>query len=93
MFYSKNHLFINIVKLKGESSVTIIGRKSGLDYRIITGYWSSCGFAPIEFRATVAIHGTTPTSNRAFDEADFLQAVAEQISSNSHNLVVAVHGI
>ena len=30
--------------------------------------------------AAVAVHGTSPTSTRAFDEADSLEAVATQIA-------------
>jgi 3-oxoacyl-[acyl-carrier protein] reductase len=35
--------------------------------------------------ASVAVHGTTPYSTRAFDEADSLQAVADQIAQQ-HNV-------
>ena len=61
--------------------VWVTGSSRGIG-RVVASHLSSLG-------ATVAIHGTTPTSSRAFDEADSLQAVAEQISSNSHNSVVA----
>ena len=64
--------------------VWITGSSRGIG-RVVASHLSSLG-------ATVAIHGTTPTSSRAFDEADSLQAVAEQIYSNTHNSVVAVHG-
>lgn len=42
--------------------------------------------------AKVAIHGTTPVSTRAFNEAESLAAVAEEISSAYGAEVVAVHG-
>ena len=42
--------------------------------------------------ARVAIHGTTPTSTRAFNEADSLAQVAKEIGSSSGSNVHAVHG-
>ena len=42
--------------------------------------------------AKVAIHGTTPTSTRAFDEAESLAAVAAEIASAHGGEVLAVHG-
>ena len=42
--------------------------------------------------ADVAIHGTTPTSTRAFNEAESLDAVAEQIANETNANVFAVHG-
>jgi 3-oxoacyl-[acyl-carrier protein] reductase len=42
--------------------------------------------------ADVAIHGTTPTSTRAFNEAESLDAVAEQIANETSANVFAVHG-
>ena len=42
--------------------------------------------------AKVAIHGTTPTSTRAFDEADSLAAVAAEIGDTHGAEVLAVHG-
>ena len=42
--------------------------------------------------AKVAIHGTTPTSTRAFDEADSLAAVAAEIGDAHGSEVLAVHG-
>lgn len=42
--------------------------------------------------ATVIIHGTTPTSTRAFGEADSLQAVADTIADRHNAQVLAVHG-
>jgi 3-oxoacyl-[acyl-carrier protein] reductase len=42
--------------------------------------------------ADVAIHGTTPTSTRAFGEAESLQAVARAIEAESGGRVLPVHG-
>ena len=42
--------------------------------------------------AKVAIHGTTPTSTRAFDEAESLAAVAAEIGDAHGAEVAAVHG-
>jgi 3-oxoacyl-[acyl-carrier protein] reductase len=42
--------------------------------------------------ATVAIHGTTPTSSRAFGEGDSLAAVAQAIAAESGSRVVSVSG-
>ena len=42
--------------------------------------------------ATVVVHGTTPTSTRAFNEADSLQAVADAIAREHGARVLAVHG-
>ncbi len=45
-----------------------------------------------ELGASVVIHGTTPTSTRAFAEADSLEAVAREIEKASGNPVLPVHG-
>lgn len=42
--------------------------------------------------AKVVVHGTSPTSSRAFNEADSLQAVADAIAAESGGEVLAVHG-
>ncbi len=42
--------------------------------------------------ADVVVHGTSPTSTRAFAEADSLQAVADAISAEHGGNVLAVHG-
>ena len=42
--------------------------------------------------ADVAIHGTTPTSTRAFNEADSLEAVAQSIAGEHRVDVIPVHG-
>ena len=45
-----------------------------------------------ELGADVAIHGTTPTSTQAFDEAESLDAVAKEIATETGANVLAVHG-
>src|SRR5512146_2460338 len=40
----------------------------------------------------VAVHGTTPTSTRAFGEADSLESVARAIAQEHQVEVVPVHG-
>ena len=42
--------------------------------------------------AKVAIHGTTPTSTRAFGEAESLAAVAAEIADAHDGEVLSVHG-
>ena len=42
--------------------------------------------------ASVVVHGTTPVSTRAFDEADSLDAVAEAIAEGHGGEVLAVYG-
>jgi len=46
----------------------------------------------VSLGATVVVHGTTPTSTRAFNEADSLQAVADAIAREHGGRVLAVHG-
>lgn len=42
--------------------------------------------------AAVAVHGTSPTSTRAFGEADSLQAVADAVAASTGSRTLAVHG-
>ena len=42
--------------------------------------------------ASVAVHGTSPTSTRAFDEADSLEAVAQEIAGQTGSPTMAVWG-
>ena len=53
----------------------VTGSSRGLG-RVIAAYLASLG-------ARVVVHGTTPTSTRAFDEADSLAAVANEIATAS----------
>lgn len=45
-----------------------------------------------ELGADVIVHGTSPTSTRAFGEGDSLQGVAEEIAEQHGGEVLAVHG-
>ena len=62
----------------------VTGSSRGIG-RVVAEHLASLG-------AKVAIHGTTPTSTRAFDEADSLDAVADAIGSAHGGEVFAVHG-
>ena len=62
----------------------ITGSSRGIG-RVVAGHLASQG-------ARVAIHGTTPTSTRAFGEADSLQAVAAEMAEGVPGEVFAVHG-
>lgn len=42
--------------------------------------------------ASVAIHGTTPTSARAFGEGDSLEALARTMAAETKSTIVPVHG-
>ena len=62
----------------------VTGSSRGIG-RVVAGHLASLG-------ARVAIHGTTPTSTRAFGEADSLQAVAAELAEQAPRDVFAVHG-
>ena len=62
----------------------VTGSSRGIG-RVVAGHLASQG-------ARVAIHGTTPTSTRAFGEADSLQAVAAEMAEGVPGEVFAVHG-
>jgi 3-oxoacyl-[acyl-carrier protein] reductase len=62
----------------------VTGSSRGLG-RAIAAHLASLG-------ARVVVHGTTPTSTRAFDEAESLGAVAEQIAATHGVETLAVHG-
>src|SRR3981081_492192 len=62
----------------------VTGSSRGLG-RVIAAYLASLG-------ARVVVHGTTPTSTRAFDEADSLAAVANEIATGYGVETLAVHG-
>jgi 3-oxoacyl-[acyl-carrier protein] reductase len=62
----------------------VTGSSRGIG-RVIAAHLASLG-------ARIAIHGTTPTSTRAFNEADSLEAVAHAIASTGGTDVVPVHG-
>lgn len=62
----------------------VTGSSRGMG-RVIASHLASCG-------ATMVVHGTTPTSTRAFNEAESLEAVARAIAEEHGVEVLAVHG-
>lgn len=62
----------------------VTGSSRGMG-RAIAGHLASLG-------ARVIVHGTTPTSTRAFGEADSLDSVARQIAAETGAQIHAVHG-
>ncbi|NWF53412.1 MAG: SDR family oxidoreductase [Syntrophaceae bacterium] len=64
--------------------VWVTGSSRGIG-RAIAGHLASLG-------ASVAVHGTTPYSSRAFHEAESLEAVARAISEEHGVRVLPVHG-
>jgi 3-oxoacyl-[acyl-carrier protein] reductase len=64
--------------------VWVTGSSRGIG-RAIAGHLASLG-------ASVVVHGTTPYSSRAFNEAESLEAVAQAISAEHGTKVLPVHG-
>ena len=62
----------------------VTGSSRGIG-RVVAAHLASLG-------ASVAVHGTGPHSTRAFDEAESLQAVADQIADESGSETLAVWG-
>jgi len=62
----------------------VTGSSRGIG-RVIASHLASLG-------AAVAVQGTTPTSSRAFGEAESLEAVARAIEAESGSRVLPVHG-
>lgn len=62
----------------------VTGSSRGIG-RVVASHLASLG-------ATVAIHGTTPFSTRAFGEADSLEAVAQAVAGEHQVAVLPVHG-
>lgn len=62
----------------------VTGSSRGIG-RVIADHLASLG-------AQVAIHGTTPHSTRAFNEADSLDAVAQEIGQKYNRAILAVTG-
>jgi 3-oxoacyl-[acyl-carrier protein] reductase len=62
----------------------VTGSSRGIG-RVIATHLASLG-------ASVAIHGTTPTSTRAFGEGDSLEGVARAVAAETGSAVVPVHG-
>jgi 3-oxoacyl-[acyl-carrier protein] reductase len=69
--------------LAGKSAL-VTGSSRGIG-RVVAAHLASLGCA-------VAVHGTTPTSARAFGEAESLEAVARAIADEHGVKVVPVHG-
>ena len=69
--------------LKGKV-VWVTGSSRGIG-RVIAGHLAGLG-------ASVVVHGTTPYSTRAFNEAESLEAVARAISDEHGTKVLPVHG-
>ncbi|MCA1647994.1 MAG: SDR family NAD(P)-dependent oxidoreductase, partial [Chloroflexi bacterium] len=69
--------------LKGKVA-WVTGSSRGIG-RVVASHLASLG-------ARVVVHGTTPTSTRAFAEADSLDAVARIIADEHQADVYAVHG-
>jgi len=70
-------------RLEGKTA-WVTGSSRGIG-RVIASHLSSLG-------AKVAIHGTSPTSTRAFNEADSLEAVAQEITTTYDSIVLPVWG-
>ncbi|MHB9033290.1 MAG: SDR family NAD(P)-dependent oxidoreductase [Anaerolineae bacterium] len=62
----------------------VTGSSRGLG-RVIAGHLAACG-------ANLVVHGTHPTSTRAFGEASSLQAVADEIAASTGVETLAVSG-
>jgi len=62
----------------------VTGSSRGIG-RVIAAHLADLG-------ASMAVHGTSPTSTRAFGEADSLEAVAKQIADESGSPTMAVWG-
>ena len=71
-------------KVLAGKSAFVTGSSRGMG-RVIATHLATLG-------ASVAIQGTTPTSTRAFGEADSLEAVAQAIEAQSGSRVVPVVG-
>jgi NAD(P)-dependent dehydrogenase (short-subunit alcohol dehydrogenase family) len=71
-------------KVLAGKSAFVTGSSRGMG-RVIATHLAHLG-------ATVALQGTTPTSARAFGEADSLEAVARAIAAGSGSRVIPVHG-
>ena len=62
----------------------VTGSSRGIG-RVVADHLASLG-------AKVAIHGTTPHSTRAFNEAESLEAVAAEVAGRHNADILAVHG-
>jgi 3-oxoacyl-[acyl-carrier protein] reductase len=73
-----------VEKVLAGKNALVTGSSRGIG-RVIATHLASLG-------ANVAVHGTTPISARAFNEADSLQSVANTIATETGGKVVAIHG-
>ena len=73
----------NVLSLRGKTA-WVTGSSRGIG-RFIARYLAECG-------ASVAIHGTTPTSTRAFGEADSLAESARIMQKETGSRVIPVTG-
>ena len=71
-------------KRLGDKVAWVTGSSRGIG-RVIADHLAELG-------AKVAVHGTSPTSTRAFNEADSLEAVAQAIAAAHGSAVLAVWG-
>jgi 3-oxoacyl-[acyl-carrier protein] reductase len=62
----------------------VTGSSRGIG-RVIAAHLANLG-------ASVAIHGTTPTSARAFGEGDSLEALARTMAADTKSTIVPMHG-
>jgi NAD(P)-dependent dehydrogenase (short-subunit alcohol dehydrogenase family) len=69
--------------LEGKSAL-VTGSSRGIG-RVIATHLAALG-------ASVSVHGTTPYSSRAFNEAESLEAVARDIAAETGSIVLPVHG-
>ena len=67
-----------------DKTAWVTGSSRGIG-RVIADHLASLG-------AQVAIHGTTPHSTRAFNEADSLAAVAQEIGAKYNRTILPVTG-
>lgn len=74
----------HFVSVLAGKTALVTGSSRGIG-RVIASHLASLGCA-------VAVHGTTATSARAFDEADSLEAVARAIAAEHGVIAVPVHG-
>src|SRR6202048_2822834 len=79
-----NRRMTSVTGALGGRVAWVTGSSRGLG-RVIAAHLASLG-------ARVVVHGTTPTSSRAFGEADSLAAVAAGIATDYGVETMAVHG-
>src|SRR5438876_4393731 len=78
------HTIVWAMTILNNQVAWVTGSSRGIG-RVIASQLASLG-------ARVVVHGTTPTSTRAFDEAESLEAVARAIADDNRAEVQSVHG-